>query len=72
MDRMTRYRGGDAIWSDNSKASNIVNAGFFNSNSWLNKIWVKVNGVWKQAVAWVKINGVWKIATPKIKDTIWK
>ena len=40
--------------------------------SWINKVWIKVNGIWKECITWVKINGVWKKATPKIKNTIWK
>lgn len=29
--------------------------------------WIKISGVWKQAVAYVKISGVWKTVTPYIK-----
>jgi hypothetical protein len=32
-----------------------------------NKFWIKVSGVWKEAVTWIKISGVWKQADPKIK-----
>jgi len=31
------------------------------------KFWVKVSGVWKQAITWVNVSGVWKIATPFYK-----
>ena len=35
--------------------------------------WIKVAGVWKQAVTWIKISGVWKTTTPYIKDSgVWK
>jgi hypothetical protein len=35
--------------------------------------WIKVSGVWKQAVTWIKVAGVWKTATPKIKVSgVWK
>ena len=37
------------------------------------KFWVKVSGVWKQAITWVKVSGVWKVATPFYKiGGIWK
>jgi hypothetical protein len=71
MDRFVRYRGGDANWSNKTNASKIVNAQFFNLQ-WDNKLWIKVNGVWKECVAWIKVNGVWKKATPKIKNINWK
>lgn len=32
-----------------------------------NSFWIKVSGVWKQAITWVKVSGVWKIATPFYK-----
>lgn len=38
-----------------------------------NKFWIKVSGVWKDAVTWIKVVGVWKQADPKIKIAgIWK
>jgi hypothetical protein len=38
-----------------------------------NSFWVKINGVWKQAVSWIKVDGVWKQMTPKLKVAgIWK
>lgn len=38
-----------------------------------NKLWIKVSGVWREAVTWIKISGVWKQATPKIKvATVWR
>ena len=33
----------------------------------ITKIWLKVAGVWKEAVAFVKVAGVWKTSTPSIK-----
>jgi hypothetical protein len=36
-------------------------------------VWIKITGVWKQAIPWIKIAGVWKQATPWIKISgIWK
>jgi hypothetical protein len=29
--------------------------------------WVKINGIWKQAVAYIKISGTWKQTTPSLK-----
>ena len=29
--------------------------------------WIKVSGVWKQAITWIKIAGVWKQSTPYVK-----
>lgn len=38
-----------------------------------NKFWIKVAGVWKDAVTWIKVVGVWKQADPKIEIAgIWK
>ena len=35
--------------------------------------WIKVAGVWKQAITWIKVSGVWKQATPYIKvGGVWK
>ena len=35
--------------------------------------WIKINGVWKQAIAYIKIAGVWKTITPSINvGGIWK
>lgn len=28
--------------------------------------WLRVAGVWKQAVVWIRAGGVWRIANPKI------
>ena len=37
------------------------------------KFWVKIDGVWKQAVAYVKIAGTWKTATPYVNIAgVWK
>lgn len=37
------------------------------------KFWIKVSGVWKEAVAHLKVSGVWKVATPAIKVSgVWK
>lgn len=72
MDRYTRFRGGSAIWTDNSLASSIAKNSFF-VNSPINKFWTKISGVWKECVTWIKVSGVWKQATPKIKVTTnWK
>ena len=36
-------------------------------------VWIKVSGVWKQAIPWIKVGGVWKQATPMIKiGGVWK
>jgi hypothetical protein len=38
-----------------------------------NLMWIKVSGVWKQAITWIKVSGTWKQSTPKIKVSgIWK
>jgi hypothetical protein len=39
-----------------------------------NIMWIKVEGVWKQASAvWIKVAGVWKQAEPKIKISgVWR
>jgi hypothetical protein len=37
------------------------------------KIYVKVSGAWKQAIAWVKVSGVWKQAVAYVKVSgAWK
>ncbi len=37
------------------------------------KIYVKVSGVWKQAITWVKVSGVWKQAVAYVKASgAWK
>jgi hypothetical protein len=37
------------------------------------KIYVKVSGAWKQAIAWVKVSGVWKQAIAYVKASgAWK
>jgi hypothetical protein len=74
MDRYSRIRGGSSLWSDGSNASVIINKEFFGDTTTLDSIFfVKVAGVWKQAIAWIKVAGVWKQASPKInKNNIWK
>ena len=52
IDRYTRYRGGDAIWSNNSNSSIIVNNQFWGVSVATNIIWFKVSGVWKQCITW--------------------
>jgi len=37
------------------------------SNQNKNQFWIKISGVWKEAVTWIKISGVWKQSDPKIK-----
>jgi hypothetical protein len=35
--------------------------------------WIKIAGVWKQAITWIKVAGIWKQATPYIKvGGVWK
>lgn len=37
------------------------------------KIYIMVDGVWRQATPWINVNGVWKQATPWINvDGVWK
>jgi hypothetical protein len=37
------------------------------------KTWIKVAGVWKEAITWIKVSGVWKQTTPYIKvGGVWK
>lgn len=37
------------------------------------KVWIKVAGIWKEAIPWIRVNGVWKTAVPYIKvNDIWK
>jgi hypothetical protein len=75
MDRYSNIRGGSALWSDESLASTIINNEFFGTSTPgpASIFFVKVAGVWKQAVAWIKVSGVWKTATPKINiNNIWK
>lgn len=31
------------------------------------KFWIKISGVWEEAIAWIKVGGVWKQSTPFIK-----
>ena len=38
-----------------------------NQGTAVNNVWIKVSGIWKQAVAWTKVAGVWKQSAPKIK-----
>ena len=36
-------------------------------------VWIKISGVWNQAVFWIKISGVWKQSIPGVKVSgIWK
>lgn len=38
-----------------------------------NTFWLKVSGLWKQAVMWIKVSGEWKQTSPKIKvNGSWK
>lgn len=67
IDRYTRYRGGDAIWSNNSNSSIIVNNQFWGVSVATNIIWFKVSGVWKQCITWVNVGGVWKEVNPNVK-----
>ena len=30
-------------------------------------VWIKVGGIWKQAIPYIKVGGVWKQANFKIK-----
>lgn len=66
MDRYTRFRGGDQIWSNKTPASNIVNKEFWGAS---NYFWIKVSGVWKRCITWIKVSGIWKQAIPNIKIT---
>jgi len=37
------------------------------------KIWVRVSGVWRQAVPYVKVSGAWQVSKPKFNDAdTWK
>jgi hypothetical protein len=37
------------------------------------KAFIKVSGVWKEAIVHTKVSGTWKVATPKIKISgAWK
>jgi hypothetical protein len=37
------------------------------------KFWIKISGVWKEAITWIKVAGVWKQATPWVKvNGTWK
>jgi hypothetical protein len=71
MDKITRYKGGNSVWTNDNTASSIINTDFFGENNTpltpSNKLWIKVGGVWKEAVTWIKVAGVWKEATPKTK-----
>jgi hypothetical protein len=38
-----------------------------------NIMWIKILGVWKDAITWIKVAGVWKTANPKIKISgVWR
>jgi hypothetical protein len=38
-----------------------------------NIMWIKIAGVWKDAITWIKVSGVWKTANPKIKISgVWR
>jgi hypothetical protein len=30
-------------------------------------VWIRVSGVWKQAIALIRVSGVWKQATPFVR-----
>ena len=35
--------------------------------------WIKVSGIWKQAIVWLNVGGIWKQTTPFIKvGGVWK
>ena len=35
--------------------------------------WVKISGIWNQAIMYVKIAGIWKTTTPYVKVAgVWK
>jgi hypothetical protein len=54
-----------------SAAQKSINLQKFTASA--NIFWVKISGVWKQAVAYIKIAGVWKTATPYVNVAgIWK
>ena len=67
-------RGGSSLWSDRTKASDILNNEFFDNNQVSNNIfWIKVSGVWKQCITWIKVSGVWRQSNPKINiNDTWK
>jgi hypothetical protein len=74
MDRYTKIRGGSSLWVDNSIASSIINEDFFGSvvPGASSVFFVKVAGVWKQAIVWIKVGGIWKQATPKVNvNNLW-
>lgn len=58
-----------------SSTGKLASSGIITVNVPTNdKVWVKVNGVWKKAVPWVKVNGVWK-KVPKVYvrvNGVWK
>jgi hypothetical protein len=75
MDRYSKIRGGSSLWVDESIGSTIINQDFFGSVApgTASIIFIKVAGVWKQAVSWINVLGTWKTATPKINNNnIWK
>ena len=57
--------GGADLW-DEGVAGQILTDDYFVTPV-LNKFWIKVSGVWKEAITWVKVSGVWKQATPRVK-----
>lgn len=57
--------GGADLW-DEGAAGQIVTAEYFGAPA-VNKFWIKISGVWKEAVTWIKISGVWKQAEPAVK-----
>lgn len=63
--------GGADLW-DEGAAGQILTDDYFVTPV-LNKFWIKVSGVWKEAITWVKVSGVWKQATPRVKlGSNWK
>jgi hypothetical protein len=57
--------GGADLW-DEGTAGVVISDDYFEPSA-LNKFWIKISGVWKEAVTWIKVSGVWKQATPKVK-----
>ena len=57
--------GGADLWDD-GVAGAIITDDYFERSA-PNKFWIKISGVWKEAVTWIKISGVWKQAEPKVK-----
>lgn len=65
--------GGADFWDEGIAGEIVTNEYFGSTPTPTNKFWLKVSGVWKEAVTWIKISGVWKQAEPKINVAgIWK